>query len=291
MIYGTARGGGNRSAALLGEKVGRHNGFRGTAVGLRAFCDEVSATFLRLFAYVGAITLLGIGAARIFGTPSVEAAIELPARSEWVNGEHPIPAYILTIPEFAEPEPDYAIQRHTGAGGGRRDVMTWGETEGSRLMIEIYRPGRELKRFGEPAGEITARATDLGNVSTPKPGAPIDSKFGRFSVFDFTARAEGRDRHCLGFARSFKEPALQIAGWYCKANAEVIDRGTLACAIERLSLVSAASDPKLQELFAHAELKRKFCASKTAARGPAAKRSGWIDAPKEPKLRGRLAGR
>jgi hypothetical protein len=258
---------------------------------LRALCDELSATFLRLLAYVGAITLLAIGMAKFFGAAPVAAAIDTTPRPDWVNAEHPLRAYSLKIPDFDEAEPDYAILHHASAGGGRKDVMVWGEAEGSRLKIEIYRPGRELKRFGEPMGEIAARATELGSLSALRPADPMESKFGRFATFDFAARAGGRERHCLGFAHNFRDPLLQIAGWYCKANAEVIDRGTLGCALERLSLDAAASEPKLQELFARAELKRKFCTLKPAPRSVVAKRTGWIDAPKGPKLRGRVAGR
>ena len=83
-------------------------------MGLRAFCDEVSATFLRLFAYVGAVTVVGIGLVKIYGTAPVEAAVDPSARSSWVTAEHPLRAYAISIPEFDEPEPDYTILRHAG---------------------------------------------------------------------------------------------------------------------------------------------------------------------------------
>ena len=86
-------------------------------------------------------------------------------------------------------------------------------------------------------------------------------------MFEFTARADGSARNCLGFARAFNDPRLQIAGWYCKDDVEVVDRRTLACAIEGLSLLAAASEPKVQELFANAEQKRMFCAPRTPLRG------------------------
>jgi hypothetical protein len=75
----------------------------------------------------------------------------------------------------------------------------------------------------------------------------------------------------------------------------VVDRSALACAFERLTLLMSASEPKVTEFFARAELNRKFCGQKPVGRTPAVntsiKRNDWIEAPKVPKLRGRVAGR
>jgi hypothetical protein len=50
---------------------------------------------------------------------------------------------------------------------------------------------------------------------------------------------------------------MQIAGWYCSAGSEVVDRAVLTCALDRLTI--AAGDSKVADLFARAELKRSFC--------------------------------
>ena len=52
---------------------------------------------------------------------------------------------------------------------------------------------------------------------------------------------------------------MQIAGWYCSPGEEVVDRATLACALDRLTILSAGGDAKLAGLFARAEIKRTFC--------------------------------
>lgn len=258
---------------------------------LRRVAHEVSATTVRIFAYIGAMAVIAVAAARFFA-PAVEAAIEPVTRSDWTDVERPYRAFSLTIPEFAEPMPEYAIRRHA-TGGGRKDTMSWGAPDGagSRFFVEIYRPGTELKRFADPASEIAARTDDLGRIKALTPADPIESKFGRVAAFDFAARAGEHVRHCVGFARAFVEPRLQIAGWYCKGDAEVVDRGTLACALERLSLVMAASEPKVQELFARAEVRRRFCGPKPSARAATLRRADWIEAAKGPKLRGRAAAR
>ena len=171
----------------------------------------------------------------------------------------------------------------------------WGETggDGSRLMIEVYRPGSEIDRFGDPANEVVARTATLGGPYALKPGAAIDSKFGRVATYDFTARSGDRRHQCLGFVRSIADPRLQLAGWYCRGRVEVIDRGEFGCALERLSLMMSASEPKVTEFFAKAELQRRLCATKPkpTQRASNTKRDDWIDAPKEPKLRGRVVAR
>lgn len=257
--------------------------------GLRTFRDECSATLVRMCAYVGATALLAIALARMIEAPVV-AAVDLRPRSDWTSVERPYRAFTLSAPGFSDSEPDYAIHRHSA--GGRKDIMTLGTAEGarSRLMIEIYRPGKELARFGDPAGEVFARAAELGGAEGLTAAAPIDGKFGVVPVFDFTATVDGRSRACLGFARAFRDPHLQIAGWYCKGAVEVVDRSTLGCAIEGLSLLAAASEPKVQDLFARAEQRRKFCATRPAKRGPPLRRHDWIDG-QQPKLRGRMVAK
>jgi hypothetical protein len=251
-----------------------------------AYCNEMTATFARLLGYVAAIALLGAFVAKMLGGPEVEAAYEPALRSAWSEIERPHPAFALIIPEFADAS--YSIHRHR-TGGGRKDVMVWGEPDnpGSRLMVEIYRPGKELKHFGDPMGEIASRAAELGKTTRFASAEAIDTKFGNVALVDFFARRDDRTRHCVGFARAFDEPMLQIAGWYCKGSDEIIDHATIACALDRLSVIAAGSDPKMSALFANAELSRKFCRQKPALRGSSLKRNDWIEASRSPKLRGR----
>ncbi len=63
--------------------------------------------------------------------------------------------------------------------------------------------------------------------------------------------------------RAYDEPRLQLSGWFCQGTkfggAEFIERSTLACALDRLTLLAAGSEPKVGALFAQAELHRSFC--------------------------------
>jgi len=121
----------------------------------------------------------------------------------------------------------------------------------------------------------------------------VESKFGTFSTFDFVASPQRAPRQCLGFMRAFEQPRLAITGWHCRAALEIIDRSVVACALERLSLVMAASEPKVTELFARAEQHRKPCGQKPSvlARLSNTFQRDWLAAPAMPKLRGYLAAK
>jgi hypothetical protein len=51
---------------------------------------------------------------------------------------------------------------------------------------------------------------------------------------------------------------LQLSGWFCRGG-DLIERATLSCALDRLTLLAAGSEPKIGVLFAKAELHRSFC--------------------------------
>ena len=124
-------------------------------------------------------------------------------------------------------------------------------------MVEIYRPAATNDRFLDASSEIATRIVDYAVTDDVKPDGQIDSKFGPVPLVDFAVAPQDHERRCLGFARPFKEPAMQIAGWYCSAGHEVVDRSMVACLLDRLTLVNG--DAKLAEMFARAEVKRTFC--------------------------------
>jgi len=262
----------------------------------REFRDELCATVMRIFAYLGGLAVIGLTLLLILAPPDEEVADEQPFRSDWITVERPFRAFALTMPEFAEPTPTYAIQRHAN-GGGRRDIMSWGsdpsEAARSRLTIEIYRPGAETGAFGDAASEVAIRTAALGGPYPLQVAPVIESKFGPFDSFDFVASPDGAPRQCIGFIRAFEDPRLAITGWHCRAGLELIDRGVVACAFERLSLVMARSEPKVTELFAKAERQRKPCGPKTSvlARLSNTLSHDWLAGSAVPKLRGHLTAR
>jgi hypothetical protein len=162
------------------------------------------------------------------------------------------------MPELAGSTYNYVIQRRA-KDGARKDLLSWGEPAeaGPYVMVEIYRPAVAGDRFLDASSEIAARIVDYAVTDDVKPDGQIDSKFGPAALVDFAVAPQGHERRCLGFARALNQPAMQIAGWYCSAGHEVVDRSTVACLLDRLTLVNG--DAELAEMFARAEVKRTFC--------------------------------
>jgi len=228
----------------------------------RSLPEEIRDTIVRILAYVGALGLLAVAAASFFQTPTVVASTD-PARalrSKWIEVERPYPAFELLLGELGGNPMHYAILRR-GGDDARKDVLTWGEprASGPYVKVEIYRPGRAGERFIDAASEVAARIVGLTVADDVKLAGVAASKFGPVPLVDFAVAANGKERRCLGFARAFNDPALQIAGWYCSDREEVVERTTVACAIDRLTLVSAGGDESLAQLFARAEIHRTFC--------------------------------
>ncbi len=222
---------------------------------LYSWREQLPATIVRLLAYLGGLMLLSIGAAQIFQSRPAIDAIKPADRGQWNEIARPFPAFALSIPEAAGTPARYAV-RYNRNGVGRKDILSLGEPDlaAPYLRVEIYRPGREIKRFAEPVAEIATAAQALKPDHLQR-GEPLESKFGPLSVVSFDT---AKGAHCLGFVRSYDDPLLQLSGWFCRGGA-LVERSTLACALDRLTLLSAGSEPKIGALFAKADLKRNFC--------------------------------
>ena len=225
---------------------------------LYSWREQLPATLVRMLAYLGGITVLSIGAAQVFQSPQAINPIKPVDRPQWIEVEKPFPAFALSIPEAAGVASHYAIL-HNRIGGGRKDILSLGEPDSAApyLQVEIYRPGSESRHFAGASAEIAVAAAGLGPVQTAGK-EPLDSKFGPLTIVPFEATKD-TPRHCLGFVRAYDDPRLQISGWFCRAGADFIERSTLACALDRLTLLAAGSEPKVGALFAQAELHRSFC--------------------------------
>jgi hypothetical protein len=224
---------------------------------LHSWREELPNTFVRLLAYLGGAAALSMAAAQVFKTPTI-APTPAP-RPAWIEIERPFPAFALSIPEAANAPSSYAIRRHA-EGSGRKDILTLGDADGVSpyLLVQIYRPGSEIARFAEPEATIAADAVALGPVALHREMEPLTSKFGPLDIVTFET-SKGTPRHCLAFVRSYSDPRLQISGWFCQGGPEFIERSTLACALDRLTLLAAGSEPKVGALFAQAELNRSYC--------------------------------
>ena len=243
---------------------------------LRMFAAELQATLTRVFVYCAVLGAFGLGIAEFVSRGTNAMPAEPP---EWIEVNKPLPAFAMTIPEFEAPR--YSIWRHA-SGSGRKDILTFGEPGGATAVVEIHRPG--VDAAADDSDDITASISEL-RLSAPVGARTIDTKFGAVLVEVFTDRAPGGMRSCLHFARDFMEPRLALTGWFCNGGPELVDRGMLACALDRLSLLAAGTDPKLAALFARAELKRSFCGQNSVFVAATPKRTDWIEAARDPKLR------
>jgi hypothetical protein len=179
---------------------------------LQSWRDELPSSLVRVLAYLGAVSLLSIAAARVSQSPEVMSNITPAHQSEWVEIERPFPAFVLSIPEAADVPANYAIRRHA-EGGGRKDILTLGEPDRVTpyLQVEIYRPGSEIRRFTDPKAEIIDGAAALGPTEIKRAVEPLASKFGPLAIVSFAA-SKGTPRRCLGFVRAYSDPRLQISG-------------------------------------------------------------------------------
>jgi hypothetical protein len=225
---------------------------------LRSWREELPSNFVRFLAYLGAIAVLSIGAARV-SQPTPMNSVEPIHRPEWIEIERPFPAFALSIPEAADVPATYTIRRHA-EGHGRKDILALGDPDSTTpyLRVEIYRPGSEIVRFADPKTELIASAAALGPIEIKRIDETLASKFGPLTIVSFVTSA-GPQRSCLGFVRAYDDPRLQLSGWFCQGGSELIAQNTLACALDRLTLLAAGSEPKVGALFAQAELNRSYC--------------------------------
>ena len=244
---------------------------------LAAFADEVVGTLARLFAYVGALVLFAIlGLAALGQLPDLRDD-EPAEKPGWSVVDRPRPAFSLGQIDSSEKTASYTVLRHPE--GGRRDVMRWtGETDEPVAELEIYREGGEFD-VTRPATADLAMRMGLGTTTPLEQAALIDTKFGPVVLFRPTGATQGTPS-CLAYLKRSEEPALQISGFSCQGDSLPARRAAIACTLNRLTLLTSGNEPKLAELFAHAELKRRPCAPPGA--------SDWLLGAANAQLRGAL---
>ncbi|MBR0821009.1 hypothetical protein [Bradyrhizobium liaoningense] len=244
---------------------------------IAAFADEVVGTLAHLFAYVGALALFAILALAALGQLPSLRDDEPAEKPEWSVADRSQPAFALSRLDSSEKTASYVILRHPE--GGRRDVMRWtGEADKPVAELEIYREGGEFD-VARPATADLAVHMGLDEATPLEQAGLIDTKFGPVALFRPTGTVEAA-RACLGYLKRSEEPALQISGFSCQGDTLPARRAAIACTLNRLTLLISGNEPKLAELFAHAELKRRSCAPQGS--------SDWLLGAANAQLRGAL---
>ncbi len=250
---------------------------------LTGFADEFCGMLARLIAYVGTLALLVIVGVHLwdrlpemtFAGPAAPAVWSVASRSQ--------PAFAVESLDSSEKTVSYEFLWHPE--GGRKDIFRWGPPGVWPVAeLEIYRPGAELGQSASVtaglAGRMGAEPDADGRFNIEAAGV-IDSKFGSVTLLRLAGSSDARS--CLGFVKRFDEPQLQISGWSCQSGALPARRAAISCGLNRLMLLTAGNDPKLAEMFAHAELRRGSCADPASAIS-----ADWVTTAQNPLLRGAL---
>jgi hypothetical protein len=248
---------------------------------LTSFADECCGTLARLIAYVGVLVLLAIGGVHLWDQLPDNETLPPSAKASWSAATRSYPAFAVSQLDLPGKTETYEIFRHPE--GGRKDVFRWsvpGEKPAAEL--ELYRLGGESGQSGPAIAEIAARMDPEGMHELEAAGV-IDSKFGGVTLLRLTGNT-GDASSCLGFMKRLDEPNLQISGWSCQGATWPARRAAVGCILSRLILLTAGNDPKLAELFAHAELKRGSC-TPSATSAPSV---DWVTGAENPRLRSGL---
>jgi hypothetical protein len=251
---------------------------------LNSFADECCGMLARLIAYVGALALLAIAGIHLWDELPGHAAADPANKPGWSVALRSRPAFAVSQFDLPEKTEAYEILRHPE--GGRKDIFRWAVPDGKQgqkpvAELEIYRPGAESSESG-PVADIAARM-DPDRLRELEAAGVIDSKLGSVTLLRLAGEPD-KARSCLGFLKRLDQPNLEISGWSCQGDALPARRTAIGCMLSRLILLTAGNDPKLAELFAHAELKRGSCAASAAS----AMSADWVTGADNPRLRGAL---
>jgi hypothetical protein len=244
---------------------------------------ELLAVFFQIAVYLGLLGALVILAVKLEPLTRDMAIAATPAKSQWIVAERSPPAFAAAFPDIPDAHPIYTVLRDSSTGG-RRDVMSFAG-QGRSATIEVHRPGEEAVQFGPFDEDLRMRAAPFGVAENIVRAPSIESRFGPIELYDFTLATDQRRHGCLAFVRNQTDPVLQIIGWACQPGPEMVLRPTVACALDRLTLLSAGNDPNIARFFARAEAKGTFCATKRS-HGPRVAATPWEEGA-APKLRTR----
>jgi hypothetical protein len=245
---------------------------------LTSFTDEVCGTLARLIAYVVMLALLAIGGIYFWEQLPDAVAMEPAVRGSWGLASRSAPVFAISKFDSQDKTEAYAIFRHPE--GGRKDLFRWTQDEKPIAELEIYRPGGELNQAGPAIAEIAARMDSQGMRELEAAGI-IDSKFGTVTLLRLVGGVDTA-RSCLGFIKRVDDPNFRISGWSCQGDNLAARRAAISCMLNRLVLLTAGNDPKLAELFAHADLRRSDCSLSAAP----ALSPDWVTGAESPRLRG-----
>ncbi len=103
------------------------------------------------------------------------------------------------------------------------------------------------------------------------------SKFGAVESADALLSDGRTERLCLAYRHLNTDFPLQLQGWFCADQQQVITRPMLGCFIDRIGLLNAGGDKRLRRFFADAELKREATCTQARLASTSNQKSNWLD--------------
>jgi len=248
---------------------------------LNSFAGECRVMLVHLTAYLGVLAVLATVGIHLWDQLPTADAPQPSARADWSLATRSYPAFAVSQFDLLGKTETYEIFRHPE--GGRKDVLRWAaQGEKPVAELEIYRVGGELSQSRPATAEMAARMAPESGRELEEAGV-IDSKFGTVALLRLAGNASEAPS-CLGFVKRLDQPVMEISGWSCQGDTLPARRAAIGCILNRLILLTSGNEPKLAELFAHAELKRGTCTSATLP----ATSADWVTGPENPRLRGAL---
>jgi len=229
---------------------------------LFAMAGAVGPVLAPVFAFIGArgglilkilsgvlLALAGQGLLRDWPAPPVAAPAPRPT---WQDIGKPYPLFELSAPALGHEKPVYTARRHS-TGGGREDVLSFGEFGGKKtfLRLSIYRHGTE-DAFSAPYFVDMARRAGAAGLAVTQAELPraLPTRFGAFESGPMELAAAGLKRkNCRGFRLERAQPAMSLGGLACGGGEETFSSADATCLIDRLDLLPAGQDQALAEFF------------------------------------------
>jgi hypothetical protein len=202
------------------------------------------------------------------GSPGADATLNPVPSPLWLAVAKPQPLFALADPDLA-PEPrSYEVRAHR-TGGGRQDILVFGDANGAGPLVRLilYRAGSEAAPTAAFFVELARRAAETGRAITfaAQPTA-LPTRLGVFEAADLSMsqfslnRSGDGDAACIGFrTANAAAPAtnLRIAGFTCGGKADgarILTKPDLACLIDAIELLPDVDDNDLAAFFAGREL-------------------------------------
>jgi hypothetical protein len=182
---------------------------------------------------------------------TAEAALVAPP-PRWEPFEEASSLFALRSPDGVL-QPADTIRRHRS--GARQDGFVFGSPgDEGYAQLTITRNLEEA-----PTSffvELVRLAGEAGlAITRSQQGFFVETKFGPFEAAGITASGPAR-QDCIAFRFAESSTSLRMGGWICGSEERPVDRGHLACLIDRLALMPGADDEALDEFFAQAESRR-----------------------------------